>query len=163
MKITTLDADEYFHLALHASSVSDPHASISYLEEVLQRQPAHARALYLRAVQHAELGLTERAIKGIREALAIEPALEIARFHLGLLLLFDRNCSAETKGHLVELGGSSDHHLRKYAEVLAALVDERITPAVPDDGPLGLLVKRLVEHLSGGMRPETVGKDLSHD
>src|SRR4051794_17266108 len=100
MITTSFDADEYFHLALHASSVRDPHACMAYLDEVLRRQPAHARALYLRAVQHAELGLVDRAAQGIRAALAIEPALEIARFHLGLLLLFDRKCTAEAKQHL---------------------------------------------------------------
>jgi hypothetical protein len=85
-----LDVEEYFHLALHASSISDPHACMSYLDEVLQLQPANARALYLRAVQHAEVGLTERAVLGIETALSIEPGLEIARLHLGLLRLFDR-------------------------------------------------------------------------
>jgi len=48
---TMLDAEEYFHLALHASSMGDHHACMTYLEEVLQRQPRNARAIYLRAVQ----------------------------------------------------------------------------------------------------------------
>ena len=129
MKTTTLDADEYFHLALHASSVGDPHACISYLEEVLQLQPANARALYLRAVQHTELGLTDRAVSGIREALAIDPALEIARFHLGLLLLFDRDRAKEAMEYLHELRGSSNHDLRRYAQALEALVDHQFPPA----------------------------------
>src|SRR5262245_1825120 len=108
MKPVTLDADEYFHLALHASSMSDPHACISYLEEVLQKQPGNARALYLRAIQHAELGLTQRAMSGIREALAIEPALDIARFHLGLLLLFDRERENEARQYLLGLVAGAD-------------------------------------------------------
>jgi tetratricopeptide (TPR) repeat protein len=129
MKTTTLDADEYFHLALHASSVSDPHACIAYLEEVLQRQPANARALYLRAVQYSELGLTERALSGIREALAIDPALEIARFHLGLLLLFEGDRAKEAMEYLHELGSSSNDDLRRYSQALEALVDDQFPPA----------------------------------
>lgn len=82
------DADEYLHLALHASGTGDHHACMRYLEEVLQREPRSACAIYLLAVQHAELGLTQRAITGIKTALSIDPDLEIARFQLGLLLMF---------------------------------------------------------------------------
>jgi tetratricopeptide (TPR) repeat protein len=156
----TLDADEYFHLALHASSVCDPHACISYLEEVLQQQPANARALYLRAVQHAELGLTRRAMSGINEALAIEPALEIARFHLGLLLLFDRNRHEEAKQSFLKLFGSADQMLRSSAEAMAALADNDIAPAremlalgvaqAAKDQALSAFMKELLDHLSGG-------------
>jgi len=160
MRSISLDAEEYFHLALHASSVNDTHACIEYLDEVLERQPANARALYLRAVQHAELGLTERAVSGIRAALAIEPALEIARFHLGLLLLFDRGRAQEAKHHLLELGGGRDRELRRYAEVLIALVDNdraapraRLDSALAEtssDQPLAAFMKRLLDHLSVG-------------
>ena len=72
-----LDAEEYFHLALHASAMGDHHACMTHLEEVLQRQPRNARAIYLLAVQHAELGLLQRAVAGIKTALMIEPDLEL--------------------------------------------------------------------------------------
>lgn len=108
MKLPVLDADEYFHLALHASTVRDCHACLSYLEEVLRQQPGNARALYLRAVQHAEIGLTERAVSGLKAALEIEPSLEMARFQLGLLLLFNSNRPAEAKEYLIELTNSVD-------------------------------------------------------
>jgi|KBSMisStaDraftv2_1062788.scaffolds.fasta_scaffold12806_2 tetratricopeptide (TPR) repeat protein len=157
---TTLDADEYFHLALHASSMSDPHACIAYLDEVLQRQPDNARALYLRAVQHADLGLTRRAMCGINEALALEPALEIARFHLGLLLLLERNRRDEAKRSFLELSGSADHALRTSAGALAALADDDIGPAramlafnfarATIDPALTALMKRVFEHVAGG-------------
>jgi tetratricopeptide (TPR) repeat protein len=139
----TLDADEYFHLALHASSVCDPHACISYLEEVLQQQPANARAM-----------------SGINEALAIEPALEIARFHLGLLLLFDRNRHEEAKQSFLKLFGSADQMLRSSAEAMAALADNDIAPAremlalgvaqAAKDQALSAFMKQLLDHLSGG-------------
>jgi tetratricopeptide (TPR) repeat protein len=156
---TTLDADEYFHLALHASSASDPHACISYLDEVLQRQPANARALYLRAVQHADLGLTRRALSGINEALAIEPALEIARFHLGLLLLLERNRCEEARRSFLELAGSADPTIRTSAQALAALVDNDIAPAramlalnfaqTAKDPALTALLARVFEQVAG--------------
>jgi hypothetical protein len=160
MKRATFDTEEYFHLALHASSMSDPHACIAYLDEVLERQPGNSRAIYLRAVQHAEIGLTQRAVSGIRAALAIEPALEIARFHLGLLLLLDPARASEARQCLVGLGDCADPGLRAYAEALVALADNDISPAreklqcgltlASDDQPLAGFMKRLFEHLSGG-------------
>jgi transposase InsO family protein len=58
----------------------NPHAAMVYLKEVLQTNPANSRALYLLAVQHAELGLHARATKEMLAALDLEPTLEIARF-----------------------------------------------------------------------------------
>src|SRR5262245_33438307 len=103
-----LDAEEYFHLALHASAAGDHHACMTYLEQVLQREPLNARAIYLLAVQHAELGLTQRAVAGIKAALAIDPDLEIARFQLGLLLMFDRQEPREAKSYLERLCSSDN-------------------------------------------------------
>jgi tetratricopeptide (TPR) repeat protein len=156
MKRATFDADEYFHLALHASAESDPHACIAYLEEVLEREPRNARAIYLLAVQHSELGLTPRAMSGVEAALAIEPGLEIARFHLGMLLLLDPARTPEARQHLANLGSSTDSRLRSYAEALLALADGDNGPAreklqrVAGDQPLAAFMKRLFEHLSAG-------------
>lgn len=117
-----LDSDEYFHLALHAGSVGQHHACMTYLKELLQQEPKNAAAIYLLAVQHAELGLIERAVRGMKAALAIDPTLEMARFQLGLLLL-DRNRRAEARENFVALGGSSDTSLRTLCEAMIALAD----------------------------------------
>jgi DNA-binding CsgD family transcriptional regulator len=116
------DIEEYLHLAIHASSVGNHHACMTYLKEVLQQQPEHATALYLLAIQHAELGLPERAISGLEAALAIKPELEIARFQLGMLLV-DRKRTAEAKAQLAALTGSRDPALRAYSEAMIALAD----------------------------------------
>src|SRR5262245_41028534 len=117
-----LDAEECLHLALHASSIGDHHACIAYLKEGLKQQPADARAIYLLATQHAELGLIERAIGGMQAALAIEPGLEIARFHLGLLLL-DRNRAADAKEQFLRLAGAGNRALRLCSDAMVALAD----------------------------------------
>ena len=157
---TMLDAEEYFHLALHASSMGDHHACMTYLEEVLQREPRNARALYLRAVQHAELGLTQRAVAGIKIALSIEPDLELARFQLGLLLLFDVSQPAEAKEYLQRLSRSQDRALRAYSEAMIALVDNELVLArqklaiglseSSPDSQLPMLMRRLFERLLNG-------------
>jgi tetratricopeptide (TPR) repeat protein len=117
-----LDEGEYFQLALHASSVGDHHACLMYLRKVLQKRPCDPWALYLRATQHAELGLTERAIDGIETALSIEPRIEVARLQLSLLLL-RMNRPAEAKQHLAAFGNSTDPALRVFGDVLIALAD----------------------------------------
>ena len=157
---TMLDADEYFHLALHASSMGDHHACMTYLEEVLQREPCNARALYLRAVQHAELGLIQRAVAGIKTALSVEPDLDIARFQLGLLLLFDINQPTEAKEYLQRLRCSPDRALRAYSEAMIAIVDNELTLArqklaigVSESSPdsqLPMLMRRLFERVLNG-------------
>ena len=155
-----LDAEEYFHLALHASAMGDHHACMNYLEEVLQRQPRNARAIYLLAVQHAELGLTQRAIAGIKTALTIEPDLELARFQLGLLLLFDSSQPSEAKDYLQRLCFSTNCALRAYSEAMIAIVDNEPTLARQQlavglsesspDSPLSMLMRRLFERLLNG-------------
>lgn len=123
-----LDTEELFYLALHANAAGERHACISYLREVLQQQPRHAPALYLLAIQHAILGLAERAVGEIKAALAIEPGLDgkardMARFQLGVLLLLDAGRPGEAKEQLAQLGASDDAALRIYAEGIAALAD----------------------------------------
>jgi tetratricopeptide (TPR) repeat protein len=157
---TMLDAQEYFHLALHASSMGDHHACMTYLEEVLQREPRNARAIYLRAVQHAELGLTQRAVAGIKAALLIEPDLDLARFQLGLLLLFDINQPAEAKDCLLRLCRSQDRALRAYSEAMIALVDnepilarQKLAIGLSESSPdsqLPMLMRKLFERLLNG-------------
>lgn len=123
-----LDAEEFLHLAIHASSAGQHHACLTYLKEVLQRQPDNGRAIYLLAVQHAELGLIDRAIGGMQAALVLEPRLEIARLQLGLLLL-DRKKPADAKEHFAGLYGSSDAALSMCAEAMSALADDDVAAA----------------------------------
>ncbi|HJY35993.1 MAG TPA: tetratricopeptide repeat protein [Steroidobacteraceae bacterium] len=156
-----LDAEEYFHLALHASATGDHHACMSYIEEVLQREPHNARAIYLLAVQHAELGLTQRAIAGIKAALSIDPDLELARFQLGLLLMFDRNEPREAKNYLERLGNSENRALRAYSQAMIAIADNEpalarqklaigLSESAPDS-PLSTLMRRLFERMANGI------------
>jgi tetratricopeptide (TPR) repeat protein len=160
---TLLDAEEYFHLALHASSTQDYHSCLTYLHETLKQQPRHAQATYLLAVQHAELGLTGRAIAGIREALALEPGLDakardIAGFQLGLLLLFDAGRVGEAREQFIRMSDNADHALRTCAEALVALADNDYARAIEmlhlalsrasGNIALSVLMQRLIERLS---------------
>ncbi|MBB6091184.1 tetratricopeptide (TPR) repeat protein [Povalibacter uvarum] len=123
-----LDADEYLHLAFHASAHGQHHACLSYLKEVLSLQPRNATALYLLATQHADLGLHARAIAGMKSALAIDPGLEAARFQLGWMLM-DAGAVAEAKTHFGTLATSADQAMQSYASALGALADGNIVAA----------------------------------
>jgi len=166
-----LDAEEYFHLALHASGSGDHHACMTYIEEVLQREPQHARAIYLLAVQHAELGLTQRAIAGIKAALAIEPDLEIARFQLGLLLMFDKSEPQEAKTYLERLGSSQNLTLRAYSQAMIAIADndpalarQKLAIGLSEsspESPLSTLMRRLFDRMSTNMALPNVSEVMS--
>jgi tetratricopeptide (TPR) repeat protein len=169
-----LDAEEYFHLALHASSVGDYHSCLTYLNSALKQQPRNANALYLLAVQHAELGLANRAMGEIQAALAIEPGLsgnarDMARFQLGLLLLFDRKRAAEAKEQMMHVTASGDATLRTYAEAVIAVADNDAGRAIdllraalsqPAGIPaLAVLMQRLLDRLSQAQAPAGQGSE----
>lgn len=169
---SSFDADEWLHLALHASATNNPHACMTYLKELLKQEPRHASALYLMAVQHAEIGLTKRAIGGMEAALALEPRLEMARFQLGLLLLDGK--AAAAREHFTMLKASSDAALRGYAEALIALSEgntalareklalELSRPA--GNSALSVLMQRLLDRLASGdqkkSQPEEPGNEI---
>jgi DNA-binding CsgD family transcriptional regulator len=116
------DTEEYMHLALHANAAGDVHSCMRHLKEVLRQQPRNATAIYLLAVQHASLGLLERAVAGMQTALSIEPRLEIARLQLGMLLV-DMKHRAQAKEQFLALSRSTDPALRMYSEALLALAE----------------------------------------
>jgi tetratricopeptide (TPR) repeat protein len=116
------DLEEYLHLALHASRNREPHACLGYLKEALRIAPANAQALYLLAIQHADLGLIDRAIAELTRVLALDPALEVARLQLGLLLL-DRARTTEATEQFVALRASADQALCALAAALIASIN----------------------------------------
>lgn len=165
LRTNMFDIEEYLHLAIHASSVGNHHACMTYLKEVLQQQPANAIALYLLAVQHAELGLNDRAVKGLQASLAIRPDLEMARFQLGVMLL-DKKRLSEAREQFAALRGSRAPALRTYCEGMMAVADDDRVLArekivlglsVQDGNPaLAALMRRVLERLSREKATEVV-------
>jgi DNA-binding CsgD family transcriptional regulator len=122
------DLDEYLHLALHANAKRDPHACIGYLKEALRVDRDNAKAVYLLAIQHAEIGLIDRGIAGLTKVLTLEPTFEIARLQLGLLLL-DRGRSVEARAHFAASLASADLALRAFAGGMVLAVDGQMSAA----------------------------------
>ena len=154
------DAEEYLQLALNANSKGDLHVAMSYLKELLIMEPQNSTGIYLLATLHAELGLLDRAVRGIRAALLIQPTLKIARLQLGLLL-FDIGQFQEAKEQFRELCGSQNDALTCYSEGLVAFVDGNLSEAreklsrglqqQTDSMALAALMKRMLERIDAQM------------
>src|SRR5262245_53626961 len=102
----TLDSEELLHLAVAASNRNDSMQAIELLRRAIAVTPGYAHAHYLLGAEHAQLGMYDRAIEDMREALRHDPDLATARFQLGLLLLTSRqpDSAAQIWGPLDTLG-----------------------------------------------------------
>jgi tetratricopeptide (TPR) repeat protein len=126
-----MDTQARFRLALHANTWRDPHTCMKQLKELLQAEPQHAGALHLLAIQYSELRLYERAIDALKQVLAIDARREVARLHLGLLLL-DQLRDVEALEQFRELQASSDDAIRLCAEAMAAAASSNLShPLMP--------------------------------
>ncbi|CAN7617502.1 hypothetical protein LJR232_004478 [Aquipseudomonas alcaligenes] len=124
-----LDASEYLHLAIHASQQDDHHAALNYLGQALEREPGNAAVRYFLAAEHAELGLYERALSGMKEALALDEGLDIARFQLGLLSLQLHDLDEARNAFSSLADRTADEGLKAFSSAYLDLLDERVSDA----------------------------------
>ena len=117
-----LDAEELFHLGLHALRNDDPEKAISCLKECLERDPADAKSTYLLGATYAQMGMYDRAKQMLDQAIVLNPREYTAIFQLGLLHLTsgDVQQSKIVWQHLDVLG--SDHFLYLFKSAMLALV-----------------------------------------
>jgi hypothetical protein len=151
-----LDQDELLHLAIEASGKQRHGDAIEYLKQSLAKAK-NFKALYLLAAEHAQIGLTDRAIEGFKQALELEPGMSAARFQLGLLYL----CNARVQEALdawkpLQKAGAGDPYA-VFAGGLARLARDEFTPAAEElkrGLALNVDMKRVLErieaHLAGG-------------
>lgn len=120
-----LDADEYLHLAIHASQTGNHHAALDHLHKALEQNPGHVGARYFLAAEHAELGLFERACSGMGEVLAVAPDMDIARFQFGLLNLQLERPDVAKQAFTVLAESIVDASLKAFSNAYLLLLDER--------------------------------------
>lgn len=84
LTLDSFDTDELFHLALQKSQTGAHDEAIHYLKAALTREP-QARTHYLLGAEYAEIGMRERAIDQISQALVLDNSLHMASYQLGLL------------------------------------------------------------------------------
>ncbi|TCS37735.1 tetratricopeptide repeat protein [Paucimonas lemoignei] len=109
LQTSDLDADELLHLAIQASQSDRHDQAITYLKRAMAKAPENADIYYFLGAEHAQIGLYERAMEEMAQALELNPALHTARFQLGLLYLTSGRVepSLQTLQPLEELGEQS--------------------------------------------------------
>jgi tetratricopeptide (TPR) repeat protein len=87
MDTQVLDSEELLHLALHAVKQQQHSEAITLLKRALLQTPQQGRLHYLLGAEYAQIGLYERAIAAMTEAITLDSSLHLAIFQLGLLHL----------------------------------------------------------------------------
>ena len=82
-----LDTTERLSLALEAVGRQKYDDALKLLKELIAIAPCEARAHYLMGSVYAQIRLFDRAEAAFKEALAHDPALDAARFQLGLIYI----------------------------------------------------------------------------
>jgi tetratricopeptide (TPR) repeat protein len=144
-----LDAEELFHLGLHALRNDDPHQAIKSLKQCLELNPSDAKATYLLGATYAQVAMYDRAKELLQQAVLLNPQEYTAVFQLGLLHLTsgDVETSRQVWEGLDELGAEHFLHLFKSA-MLALVVDD---------------FAHCIELIDAGIRANTSNDALNND
>lgn len=124
-----LDQAELMQLALNASAINDSGTAIAYLKEAVSRPDANGLAHYILGAEYAQIKMYERAAGELEAALALDPALSIARLQLGLLWITGGAATqaAVVLAPLQELSGTSPLH--HFGKGLCHLIREELIEA----------------------------------
>ncbi len=82
---SALDVEELKHIALKAMRAGRDEDALRWLKDAVAQAPANGEVLYLLGMTHSNLGMIDRAVAELTQALALAPRLHNARFQLGLL------------------------------------------------------------------------------
>ena len=124
-----LDSEELLQLAVLDSAADRHDTAIVKLKKAVSLNPRNAKALYLLGAEHAEIGLMERAIEEMTQALEIDSGLETAHFQLGLLLYsLGRIPEASDRWDRLEYLGEN-HPLVAFKTGLLLLTDNKLEEA----------------------------------
>jgi tetratricopeptide (TPR) repeat protein len=80
-----LDAEELFHLAVHATNDGRTDNAITYLKQAIALEDDNPWTHYLLGAQYAELQMYGRAIESMEKSIALDSSISIAAFQLGML------------------------------------------------------------------------------
>ena len=154
-----LDAQELMHLALEATDRSHNGQAMEYLKRLLALQPGHAEAHYLLGAQQAQVGMFDRAIASMQQALSLKPGLDAARFQLGMLLATSVRVdeAREVWKPLDHLGAAHPYYLFKTGMLL--LADDQFEACIAhleqgiahnrENAPLNEDMARIIERIRG--------------
>lgn len=146
-----LDEAEMLHLALHAMGNDRHEESMRLLKRTLDAYPSSAGARYLLGAEHAQIGMYDRAVAEMAEAVKLDPGLFIGHFQLGLLHV--------TAGRVPEAEAAwqpldqlpADDPLRLFKSAMLHLVRDEF-PACIEELQAGIARNKRNEPLNGDMR-----------
>ncbi|WP_143873863.1 hypothetical protein [Catenovulum sediminis] len=118
-----LDVEEYLSLAVNASQKQDHQTALECLSKVIELEPDNPLALYLRAAEHAELGLLQRAIDGMESALQIKSDLILARLQLAMLYMQSGNNENALFHFSLVLTSDATEEIKLYAQGLQTHIE----------------------------------------
>jgi len=123
-----MDAEELLYMAIFAANNGQHDNAIVHLHACLHQAPDNARAIFLLAAQHAEIGLFTRALEGFERTLELEPDNSLARLQLCLLLI----SLDQLQPALIQLKNfdhETDHYTHNFAQGLRHLIDHDLPGA----------------------------------
>ncbi len=163
--LASLDQTELFQLGLNASTAGDSGSAIAYLKEAVARADGTAPAHYILGAEYAQIKLYDRAIDEMEAAIALDPALGIARLQLGMLWLGANNSdrAAETLAGLNDLpaqdplqrfGAGLQHLIRNEPDAALSCLAEGVAlnqsnPAL--NGDMQRIMREIESMQAGGV------------
>jgi len=149
--LSLLDQTELLQLSIEASTKGDSGLAIAYLKEAVARPDGTAVAHYMLGAEYAQIKLYDRAVGEMEAALALDPALAIARLQLGLLWLTSGvgERAEQVFGPLAELPESDP--LRHFGAGLCALIKDQFDDALRQLGD-GIALNSTNAPLNGDMQ-----------
>lgn len=146
-----LDSGERFHLAIQEMQHGSAEKAIEHLKSCLLDEPENAKALYLLGALHAQIGMYDRSIEEMSQAVLLDNSLHIAKFQLGLLhFTAGNNKEAEIAWQgLDELG--QENYLFLFKRGLLASTQNDFRACIEDLGR-GIALNTDNEALNNDMR-----------
>jgi tetratricopeptide (TPR) repeat protein len=146
-----LDEAELLHLALHAMGNDRHEDSMRLLKRTLHAFPTSARARYLLGAEHAQIGLYDRAVAEMTEAVKLDPSLAVAHFQLGLLHVTAGRVREAEAAWLPLDRLSPDDPLRLFKSAMLHLVRNEFAACI-ENLQAGIARNRLNKPLNDDMR-----------
>lgn len=143
-----LTTNELIHLAILDSRLGRHDEAILKLKRCLASAPGEARAHYLLAAEHAQLGMYSEAASGFESALALDSSLLTARFQLGLLHAVNHQ-PAKAHEAWAQIGDLPAEPLSRFTRGLECALDGDASGAI--------------RHLDEGLAMAAVNPTLHND
>ena len=146
-----LDEPELLHLALYAMKADRNDEAMRLLKRTIHDFPGSAHARYLLGAQHAQIGLYDRAVAEMAEAVKLDPSLAAGHFQLGLLHLTAGRLGEAQSAWLPLDRLANDHPLRLFKSALLHLARDEFAQCI-EGLKAGIAHNKLNQPLNDDMR-----------